>query len=263
MDACRKTVAEWLATPGAVNDESRSRITITLFRKTAACSTCSPMYDRMRLVDIGAPDRAASRELPSTFRIPRRKQAAVRCRQAFAASHDASPRAASPCSFRAAWPLVDRQIRVVAHEIGGFDVRIRRRSGTVMPDSFLWPIEYDGSFAYFVARSMKVAVADALRRYEYAFGIESIEDVLEAFSFLAMRFSAGFRGCRRTARGFVVHHIAYRLHCKAVALGVAQVDDEYRACPPIFSHLASAWWGSRIMSSECCSGKSRPSGRTT
>ncbi|MNS06224.1 hypothetical protein D3C72_376450 [compost metagenome] len=81
-------------------------------------------------------------------------------------------------------------------------------------------------------------VADAFGSDKCAFGIQPVEDVPEAFAFLADQAVSGdFQVVEEQFVGFVIDHVGDRLHGHAVADGLAQVDQKDRHAFGLFLHL--------------------------
>src|SRR5579884_371986 len=119
---------------------------------------------------------------------------------------------------------------VVAHQIGGADVRVRLgdREGDalVLTD---WPAKDNALAGVFGgAIDEPVAVADALGGQQDALGIHAVEDIAEAIPFLADQIR-GRDGdiVEVDLVRLVVHEGADRLDRQAVAASVGEIDQEY------------------------------------
>src|SRR5690606_35057764 len=83
-----------------------------------------------------------------------------------------------------------------------------------------------------------VAVANALGGNQGAFGVQAVENVLEAFAFLANQVLFGnFQVVEEQFVGFMVDHIGNGANLHAFADGLMQVDDEDRHAFRLLLHL--------------------------
>ena len=135
---------------------------------------------------------------------------------------------------------IEQPASFIAHQVGGLYFHIslgnRELHALVLADG---PSEDDTVFHIFGdAVDEPVAVANAFGGNQRALGVQAIQDVFEALTFLPDQvLRRYFQVLEEELVGLVVHHVGNRAHRHACLLRKPQIDHEDRHAFRFFLHI--------------------------